>query len=86
MELCSAQNYVLFFLGLLLRSLSTHVFFLVVLLCLVLSMTAFCFLLRALLLGTLLRSSFTRLSVLSDYVFLLFLVCVFYHFYRASSR
>ena len=74
MELCSGQT--IFFLGLLLRSLSTQLFFVVVLLCLVLSMTAFCY--EHFFLGTLLRSSLSRLSVLSDCVFVLFLMCVFF--------
>ena len=70
MELCSAQTI---FVGVLLRSLSTQLFFLVVLLCLVLSMTAFCYE-HFFFLGTLLKSSFTRLSVVSDSV------VVIYHF------
>ena len=56
MELCSSRNTS--FWGLLLRSLSTQLFFLVVVLLLVLSMTAFSLLLR----------SSTKLFVLSDCV------------------
>ena len=62
-----------FFLGFLLKSLSTQIFFLVVLLCLVLSMTSFCY--EHFFRGLCWSLFFTRMSVLSDsdlYLYILF--------------